>query len=170
MVAQEEQRRPAALSLDMSGAAAAAAEASPSRQGSAEEEELLKGWRVSDGDLSLPEVHHTTLLPLLTNPHPERAWSDVQLDMQGTLWCASHQASTLHSFGDLHVCPRSRAVLQVHGSVRVPGAGSAWYAKAAAFAGLGGMIAVGYMDPGNWWVLHACFLPGALPAAGACIS
>lgn len=57
--------------------------------------ELLKGWRVSDGCLSLPEVN---------------------------------------------------------GSVKCPDVAGTWYAKAAAFAGLGGMIAVGYMDPGNWYV------------------
>lgn len=55
--------------------------------------ELLKGWRVSDGSLSLAEVN---------------------------------------------------------GSVSCPDPTGAWYYKAAAFAGLGGMIAVGYMDPGNW--------------------
>ncbi len=54
---------------------------------------LLKGWRVSDGTLSLAEVN---------------------------------------------------------GSIKCPDVAGAWYAKAAAFAGLGGMIAVGYMDPGNW--------------------
>ena len=58
-----------------------------------EEVELLKGWKVGDGALSLAEVHS---------------------------------------------------------SVNVPSVRSAWYSKAAAFAGLGGMIAVGYMDPGNW--------------------
>ncbi|EIE25765.1 Nramp-domain-containing protein [Coccomyxa subellipsoidea C-169] len=67
-------------------AASAAAAAS-------EHVKLLKGWRVSDGTLSLAEVN---------------------------------------------------------GSIKCPDVAGAWYAKAAAFAGLGGMIAVGYMDPGNW--------------------
>ncbi|KAK9915930.1 hypothetical protein WJX75_006124 [Coccomyxa subellipsoidea] len=58
-----------------------------------ENTQLLKGWRVSDGSLSLPEVN---------------------------------------------------------GSIKCPDVAGSWYAKAAAFAGLGGMIAVGYMDPGNW--------------------
>lgn len=44
----------------------------------------------------------------------------------------------------------AKSLSEVHSSVSVPAAGSAWYRKAAAFAGLGGMIAVGYMDPGNW--------------------
>ncbi|CAL5218879.1 g614 [Coccomyxa viridis] len=42
------------------------------------------------------------------------------------------------------------SLAEVHASVKVPAVGSRWYKKAAAFAGLGGMIAVGYMDPGNW--------------------
>jgi hypothetical protein len=63
-----------------------------------ENTQLLKGWRVSDGSLSLPEVN---------------------------------------------------------GSIKCPDVAGSWYAKAAAFAGLGGMIAVGYMDPGNWYVLHS---------------
>lgn len=42
------------------------------------------------------------------------------------------------------------SLAEVHASVKVPAVGSQWYKKAAAFAGLGGMIAVGYMDPGNW--------------------
>ena len=77
----------------MEGPAALTRVSPSSTSAAGEQAELLKGWRVSDGALSLPEVN---------------------------------------------------------GSVRVPGPDSAWYAKAAAFAGLGGMIAVGYMDPGNW--------------------
>ena len=64
--------------------------------------QLLKGWRISDGSLSLPEVN---------------------------------------------------------GSIKCPDVAGTWYAKAAAFAGLGGMIAVGYMDPGNWYVAKAIGLP-----------
>src|SRR5437762_11604522 len=37
---------------------------------------------------------------------------------------------------------------EVHGSVAVP-SGSFWR-KMAAFAGPGYLVAVGYMDPGNW--------------------
>jgi manganese transport protein len=38
---------------------------------------------------------------------------------------------------------------EVNSSVSVPSEGS-WYKKAFAFAGLGFMISVAYMDPGNW--------------------
>jgi manganese transport protein len=38
---------------------------------------------------------------------------------------------------------------EVHGSIVVPGQGSFWR-KMAAFAGPGFLVAVGYMDPGNW--------------------
>jgi deoxycytidine triphosphate deaminase len=74
---------------------AGALEIDAASQAPSERVELLKGWRVGDGALSLAEVN---------------------------------------------------------GSVRCPDPTSAWYMKAAAFAGLGGMIAVGYMDPGNWYV------------------
>src|ERR1700689_1273775 len=39
---------------------------------------------------------------------------------------------------------------EVHRSVPVPGAGSSLWRRGAAFAGPGFVIAVGYMDPGNW--------------------
>jgi manganese transport protein len=35
-------------------------------------------------------------------------------------------------------------------SVAVPGAGARWWTKLFAFAGPGYLVAVGYMDPGNW--------------------
>eukprot|EP00611_Tribonema_gayanum_P005696 TRINITY_DN1490_c0_g1_i1.p1 TRINITY_DN1490_c0_g1~~TRINITY_DN1490_c0_g1_i1.p1 ORF type:complete len:434 (+),score=146.55 TRINITY_DN1490_c0_g1_i1:174-1304(+) len=35
-------------------------------------------------------------------------------------------------------------------TVKVPDASSKWHAKARAFAGVGFMVSVGYMDPGNW--------------------
>ena len=41
------------------------------------------------------------------------------------------------------------SLAEVHSSVKVPAAGSSWYAKVFAFSGLGAMIAVGYMDPGE---------------------
>jgi manganese transport protein len=46
--------------------------------------------------------------------------------------------------------PRTRPTLpESHASVAVP-ARSSWWRKALAFAGPGYMVAVGYMDPGNW--------------------
>src|SRR5512135_2395011 len=38
---------------------------------------------------------------------------------------------------------------EVHGSIPIP-AGAGFWRKAFAFAGPGYMVAVGYMDPGNW--------------------
>src|SRR5260221_7672178 len=43
---------------------------------------------------------------------------------------------------------RSLSLPEVHGSVRVPLTG--FWRKAFAFAGPGYLVAVGYMDPGNW--------------------
>jgi len=39
---------------------------------------------------------------------------------------------------------------EVNGSVRVAAADKAWYRKFWSYAGLGFLISVGYMDPGNW--------------------
>src|SRR6201981_995190 len=38
---------------------------------------------------------------------------------------------------------------EVHGSIAVP-AGAGFWRKMLAFAGPGSLVAVGYMDPGNW--------------------
>ena len=43
----------------------------------------------------------------------------------------------------------SDSLSEVHGSVRIPAGASRWR-KLAAFAGPGFLVAVGYMDPGNW--------------------
>lgn len=43
----------------------------------------------------------------------------------------------------------SRSLAEVHGSVAVPRA-AGWFRKLLAFAGPGYLVAVGYMDPGNW--------------------
>src|SRR5213594_2214511 len=43
----------------------------------------------------------------------------------------------------------SRSLPEVHGSVAVP-AGAGFWRKMFAFAGPGYLVAVGYMDPGNW--------------------
>ena len=46
--------------------------------------------------------------------------------------------------------PSSRLSLpEVHGSIAVP-AGAGFWRKMFAFAGPGYLVAVGYMDPGNW--------------------
>src|ERR1041384_3157787 len=43
----------------------------------------------------------------------------------------------------------SRSLPEVHGSIAVPSAAGFWR-KMFAFAGPGYLVAVGYMDPGNW--------------------
>jgi len=45
--------------------------------------------------------------------------------------------------------PGSRSLPEVHGSIPVPSGASFWR-KLLAFAGPGYLVAVGYMDPGNW--------------------
>ena len=39
---------------------------------------------------------------------------------------------------------------EVFGSIAVPGAGASWWRRFRAFLGPGLLVAVGYMDPGNW--------------------
>jgi len=45
--------------------------------------------------------------------------------------------------------PSSVSLPEVHGSIPIP-AGAGFWRKAFAFAGPGYLVAVGYMDPGNW--------------------
>src|ERR1700749_576173 len=45
--------------------------------------------------------------------------------------------------------PTTRSLPEVHGTVHVPIGGGFWK-KMLAFAGPGYLVAVGYMDPGNW--------------------
>src|SRR5438067_4766626 len=45
--------------------------------------------------------------------------------------------------------PSSRSLPEVHGTVPIPLTGGPWK-KMMAFAGPGFLVAVGYMDPGNW--------------------
>jgi manganese transport protein len=45
--------------------------------------------------------------------------------------------------------PRSVSLPEVHRSIPIP-AGAGFWRKLAAFAGPGYLVAVGYMDPGNW--------------------
>ncbi|GJP43736.1 hypothetical protein CLOM_g5589 [Closterium sp. NIES-68] len=46
--------------------------------------------------------------------------------------------------------PHNRSLDDLHSSVYVPPPESAWYYKLFAFTGLGFVVSVGYMDPGNW--------------------
>lgn len=47
--------------------------------------------------------------------------------------------------------PRGAASLsEVYATVAVPGAGASWWRRMRAFLGPGLLVAVGYMDPGNW--------------------
>ena len=48
-----------------------------------------------------------------------------------------------------HVGIESRSLPEVHGTVEVPH-GAGFWRKLFAFAGPGYLVAVGYMDPGNW--------------------
>ena len=50
------------------------------------------------------------------------------------------------------VKPRSRraSLAEVHSSIAVPGSSGGFWRKFGAFAGPGYLVAVGYMDPGNW--------------------
>ena len=45
---------------------------------------------------------------------------------------------------------RGNSLPEVHGSIRVPGPDASFWRKLLAFTGPGLMVAVGYMDPGNW--------------------
>ena len=47
--------------------------------------------------------------------------------------------------------PVQLSLPEVNSSVRVPAAHQAWYKKMWCYAGLGFLVSVGYMDPGNWW-------------------
>jgi manganese transport protein len=42
------------------------------------------------------------------------------------------------------------SVHDMHRSVAIPGEDQSWLSKMFAFAGPGALVAVGYMDPGNW--------------------
>src|SRR5688572_30224759 len=58
----------------------------------------------------------------------------------------SHQAE---SRGGWRSSPEAPSLREVHGSVVVPFDAGFWR-KLLAFAGPGYLVAVGYMDPGNW--------------------
>jgi len=43
----------------------------------------------------------------------------------------------------------SNSLGEIHRTVRIP-VGASWFRRLLAFVGPGYMVAVGYMDPGNW--------------------
>lgn len=45
---------------------------------------------------------------------------------------------------------RANSLSEVYASIRVPGADASFWRKMVAFSGPGLLVAVGYMDPGNW--------------------
>ena len=45
---------------------------------------------------------------------------------------------------------RGISLSEVHGSIKVPGAGASFWQKFRAYWGPGLLVSVGYMDPGNW--------------------
>ncbi|UOR05267.1 Nramp family divalent metal transporter [Hymenobacter aerilatus] len=45
---------------------------------------------------------------------------------------------------------RAKSLPEVYGSIKVPAANASFWRKLLAFGGPGLMVAVGYMDPGNW--------------------
>ena len=45
---------------------------------------------------------------------------------------------------------KEHSLPEVYGSIKVPGSRSSFWRKMLAFAGPGMLVAVGYMDPGNW--------------------
>ena len=57
--------------------------------------------------------------------------------------------ATSPSSGGWRSSPPSPSLPEVHGSVAIP-AGAGFWRKLMAFAGPGYLVAVGYMDPGNW--------------------
>lgn len=46
--------------------------------------------------------------------------------------------------------PQNPSLQEIHSTISVPDANAAWYQKLFAFTGLGFLVSVGYMDPGNW--------------------
>jgi manganese transport protein len=59
------------------------------------------------------------------------------------------ESSPVPSSSGWRLPPSSVSLPEVHGSIAVP-AGAGFWRKLFAFAGPGYLVAVGYMDPGNW--------------------
>src|SRR3954467_9638302 len=57
--------------------------------------------------------------------------------------------TTVRSMDGWRLAPASVSLPEVHGSIAVP-SGAGFWKKMMAFAGPGYLVAVGYMDPGNW--------------------
>ena len=74
----------------------------------------------------------------MTEPH-ELAISDTDAGPSGWLFTRKGKAE--------------RSLSEVHGSIPVP-QGMSWARHLLAFSGPGYMVAVGYMDPGNWATDH----------------
>src|SRR5688500_7474765 len=51
--------------------------------------------------------------------------------------------------GGWRLAPSENSLPEVHGSIAIPH-GAGFFKKMLAFAGPGYLVAVGYMDPGNW--------------------
>ncbi len=68
-----------------------------------------------------------------------------QIVAQATYWCMMNSKDNLIAPAALH----DHSLAEVHGSVRAPSGAARWRRFFAAF-GPGYIIAVGYMDPGNW--------------------
>src|SRR6187455_3668098 len=54
-----------------------------------------------------------------------------------------------NALGGWRLAPGSVSLPEVHGSIAIPH-GAGFWRKLLAFAGPGYLVAVGYMDPGNW--------------------
>src|SRR6187401_976743 len=75
-------------------------------------------------------------------------------DGMGTHWVSQSRASfreeaVTEPVAGWKIARSSVSHPEVHGSIAVP-AGSSFWRKMLAFAGPGYLVAVGYMDPGNW--------------------
>src|SRR5262245_15348119 len=62
---------------------------------------------------------------------------------------ARSQESSSAAAGRWPIAPQSVSLPEVHGSIAIPH-GAGFWRKMLAFAGPGYLVAVGYMDPGNW--------------------